>query len=85
MLKNYMETLVSQRVPIVLQNMQISENDICIDDIKAIALNSLPVKYIVDREKEPYAKLETLNNQFEPDILAAITRAVDIVQKSPRN
>ena len=54
-------------------------------DIKAIALNALPQKYVVTRKGELYAKVNTLQNQFEVDIIAAITRASVIVGRNPRH
>jgi len=59
--------------------------DQCKMDIKAIALNKLPPKYIVTRKGELYAKINTLQNQFEVDIISALTQASGIVGRNPRH
>jgi len=54
-------------------------------DIRAIALNSLPPKYVVTRKGELYTKLSSLQQQFDVDIISAITKAAVIVGRNPRH
>lgn len=59
--------------------------DICIMDIKAIALNNLPPRYVVTDKGELYKKVEALDNQIQVDVIRAITNAVEQVRKNKRH
>ncbi|MCL2616999.1 MAG: late competence development ComFB family protein [Defluviitaleaceae bacterium] len=84
-INNYMETCVQDIIKSVLKEINSCQCDKCTTDILAIALNSLPPKYVVTRKGELYSKLETLRQQFDVDIIAAITKAAVIVNRSPRH
>ena len=88
-IKNYMEDCVDDMLQNMLKNIAFATQtctcEQCKMDIKAISLNSLPQKYVVTRKGELYAKLSSLQNQFEVDIIAAITRASVIVGRNPRH
>jgi len=87
--KNYMEYCVEDMLLNMIRDkgfytkMCVCEQ--CRTDIMAIALNSLPPKYIVTKKGELYAKINTLQNQFEVDIISALTKAAAIVDKNPRH
>lgn len=84
-LKNYMEEIVFNMMKEVLENINVCTCDKCILDIAAIALNGLPPKYVVTEKGELYSKVNILQQQFEVDVIAAITKAADIVKKHPRH
>ena len=88
-IRNYMEDCVNDMLAYMLKNAEFSKKlcscELCKLDIKAIALNGLPQKYVVTRKGELYAKVSSLQNQFEVDIIAAITKAAVIVGKNPRH
>jgi len=84
-IRNYMETCVDDQMSSVLRGVNCCTCENCLLDIKAIALNSLPPKYVVTRKGQLYAKLFTLQQQFDVDIIAAITKAAVIVSRSPRH
>ena len=84
-MKNYMETCVQDSLKPVLESINACTCDICKYDITAIALNTLPPKYVVTRKGQIYTKLTVLHNQFDVDIITAITRAAGIVAASPRH
>lgn len=84
-LKNYMEQVLFSQMKEVLEGIEVCKCEKCILDIAAIALNSLPPKYIVSEKGELYSKVETLKNQFEVDIIAALTKAAVIVRMNPRH
>jgi competence protein ComFB len=84
-LKNYMEEAVFNQMEEVLDGIDVCKCEKCVLDITAIALNSLPTKYIVSEKGELYSKVEALRNQFEVDIIAAITKAAVIVRRNPRH
>lgn len=84
-IKNYMEEAVFSVMKEVLDDINVCTCDKCILDIAAIALNDLPPKYIVSEKGELYSKINTLKQQFDVDIIAAVTKAAVIVKKNPRH
>jgi competence protein ComFB len=84
-LKNLMEELVINALEDVLKDINMCKCEICVTDIMAIALNSLPPKYIVTEMGELYSKSNVLRQQFEVDIISAITKAAVIVKRKPRH
>lgn len=84
-IKNYMEEIVFQQMKSVLLDLNTCSCDKCLLDIAAIALNSLPPKYVVTEKGELYSKIETLKQQFEVDVVAAVTKAAVIVKRNPRH
>jgi len=85
MMKNYMETCVEDSLKPVLNSINSCTCESCLMDITAIALNALPPKYVVTRRGQLYTKISALQNQFDVDIIAAITKAAAIVGRSPRH
>ncbi len=85
-IKNYMELVVDSLLPDLLErNSSICRCKQCRADIKAIALNNLPPKYIVAQRKDIFLKINELSIQFESEVVAAILEAIQKVKKSPRH
>lgn len=84
-IKNLMEELVINSLEDVLKDINMCKCETCVTDITAIALNSLPPKYIVTEMGELYSKSNVLRQQFEVDIISAITKAAVIVKRNPRH
>ena len=84
-LKNYMEEIVFRLMKDVLSDINVCTCENCILDIAAIALNTLPPKYIVTEKGELYSKISALQQQFEVDVIAAITKAAVLVKRNPRH
>jgi len=59
--------------------------DRCKMDIKALALNHLPPKYVVTDMGYVYTKVNELENQFKADITVAVTNALKIIRDNPRH
>jgi competence protein ComFB len=57
----------------------------CKLDIKALALNHLPPKYVVTDRGYVYTKVNELESQFKADITVAVTNAIKVVRGSPRH
>lgn len=86
MLKNYMEDAIDHLMPSVLENYpDICKCEMCILDIKAIALNGLKPMYTATEDGKVYFKLNELNNQFKIDIINGIMKAIEVVSKNPRH
>ncbi len=84
-IKNYMEEIVFNLMNEVLNDINVCTCDKCILDIAAIALNDLPPHYIVTEKGELYSKINALKQQFEVDVIAAITKAAVLVKRNPRH
>ncbi len=84
-IKNYMEEIVFSQIKEVLEDINVCTCDKCIFDIAAIALNDLPTRYIVSEKGELYSKINSLKQQFEVDVISAITKAAVLVKRSPRH
>lgn len=84
-LKNYMEELVINKTEEILRLMSICKCEKCKLDITALALNSLPAKYVVTDQGELYTKVKELEQQFEVDVETAIIKAAIFVGKNPKH
>ena len=84
-IKNYMEEIVFNMMNDILVDINACTCEKCILDVAAIALNDLPPHYIVTEKGELYSKINTLKQQFEVDVISAITKASVIVKKSPKH
>ncbi|MCX8131651.1 MAG: late competence development ComFB family protein [Clostridia bacterium] len=84
-IKNYMEEIVFNLMREVLTDINMCTCEKCILDIAAIALNDLPPKYIVSEKGELYSKIDSLRQQFEVDVISAITKAAVMVKRKPRH
>lgn len=84
-IKNYMEEIVFNSMQEVLEGIEMCSCEKCILDIAAIALNDLPPKYIVSEKGELFSKINVLKQQFEVDVIAAITKAAVLVKTKPRH
>ncbi len=84
--KNYMEEAVETTLEEVLARKDdVCKCDRCKMDIKALALNNLPPKYVVTDIGYVYTKANELAAQFKTDITVAITNALKTVSKNPRH
>lgn len=84
-IKNYMEEIVFNLMKEILEDINSCTCEKCIMDIAAIALNDLPPKYIVSEKGELYSKINALRQQFEVDVISAITKAAVLVKRKPRH
>lgn len=84
-LKNYMEEVVFSLIEHVTKDIDMCKCEKCMLDITALALNDLPAKYVVTDQGELYSKVSFLRNQFEVDVITAITKAAMLVKRSPQH
>lgn len=86
LLRNYMEEVVDSTMQEILEHRDdVCKCDRCMMDIKALALNHLPAKYVVTDMGYVYTKIQELESQFKTDIAVAVTNALKIVRKNPRH
>lgn len=83
MVKNYMEVLVDKFLDDILKHDARYQNictcQICLDDIRAQALNHLPPFYITCKKGEIYGEFRVREVQNKTDIIASIIAAVEFV------
>ena len=85
-LKNYTEIMVDDLMEKILsKEVAVCKCAKCKLDIKAIALNLLPTKYVVIEAGGIYKKIEEMGVQMQVDVTAAIVEAIDQVVKYPRH
>ena len=83
---NYMESSVEHVLPNMLAAFpDICTCDKCLMDIKAIALNKLPAKYVVTETGEMYSRINEMYIQYETDIMKALVEAIAMVKKNSRH
>lgn len=85
-LRNLMEDEVIYTINRLLKDKKnICTCDKCKLDIAAIVLNNLKPKYVVTDKGELYGKVNTLDFQFDADLIKEIVKAVKIVGAEPRH
>jgi competence protein ComFB len=86
-LKNYMEDAVAQHYQRLLDQGEIEgcTCERCKMDTIAFALNHLPSKYVVTNLGHTYTRVAEVAQQFETDMVVAITKAAKHVAKKPRH
>lgn len=86
MVKNYMEILVDECLPEVLEDEEkygeVCKCSSCIAAIKAEVLNAMPPFYVTCKTGEVYGQYSLKVQQKRADMLAEITRAVEKVRVS---
>lgn len=85
-LKNYMENLVWQQVDDVIKaHPNACDCEKCRYDVVALALNFLPPRYVVTEKGQTYTRIKSLEQQFNIDIITAISNAIKIVNSKPHH
>lgn len=80
---NVMEKFINERLDDMLSTETCCKCERCVDDMKAIALNKLPSKYVSTHNGELFSKLEASIRQNAVDINIAVAAAIDAVSKRP--
>lgn len=85
-LKNFMEDLVLQQLDnIIASNPDMCDCKQCRHDIAAMALTSLPARYVVTPKGETYTRIQFLEQQYSIDIIRAIMEGIKIVKNHPHH
>lgn len=86
LLKNYMEVAVDHVLPNLVKVFpSVCFCDVCMMDIKALALNNLKPHYIVTDKGELYTKVQEMSLQFEADVMKALIDSITVVSQKPRH
>lgn len=81
---NMMEEIVSNEVEKLVKDYEDCNNEDNKNDIMAIALNSLPPKYVNTSKGQLFARADALMNQHLIDVQIAVLRAIELVKCNPR-
>jgi len=84
-LVNVAEVLAREKLLLVMERMKVCTCRTCANDVLALALNSLPTKYVTTDAGKQYFQLDIYKKQYEMDILAALTKACVRVKAAPRH
>jgi competence protein ComFB len=82
---NVTEIIAEAKVGEVIAMMDACSCPKCVYDILAIALNSLPTRYVTTDVGKQFIQLNSYKKQFETDVVAALIKACQIVKESPRH
>ena len=82
---NVTEIIAEEKVGEVISMMEACSCQRCVYDILALALNSLPTKYVTTDVGKQFIQLNSYKKQFETDVVAALIKACQIVMASPRH
>lgn len=79
---NAMEIIVNQALKSYLNSLHLNCTcNRCQLDVMALALNSLPSKYVVTDLGIPYAKAQYMTDQYQANVLTALAEAATIVNE----
>lgn len=85
-IQNVMEEIVKNKILEVIKDKDCCKCEKCLDDIRALALNKLPSKYVSTSKGELFSKLAALKErQGAIDLNIAVVSAIESVAAHPRH
>ena len=86
MLINMMEHYVDERLSELLPKSDCCKCEVCIEDMKAYALNRLPSRYVSTVNGEIFTRItQEMESQPTVDLDVAVTQAITNVGANPRH
>ncbi len=86
MLINMMEHYVDERISELITDYDCCKCEVCIEDMKAFALNRLPAKYVSTVNGEIFTRItQELENQPTVDLDVAVIQAIQSISAKPRH
>lgn len=82
---NVMQVLVEEKAPKYVKMFGLCDCKRCLEDVKALALNHLPPKYVVMAENEMIPKLTFYEGKYNSDITAQLLKACSKVAERPHH
>jgi hypothetical protein len=82
---NVMENLVEESVEKYMGMFGLCKCPRCIADVKALALNNLPPKYVVMKQGDVIPRITVYEGRFRTAVTAQILRACQSVMEHPRH
>lgn len=85
-LVNVMEKMVDLKIEEHISKSKCCSCEQCVEDIKAIALNNLPPKYVSTQKGELFSRLDSIMvKQHNVDIDIAVLNAIEFVSTHPHH
>jgi len=82
---NLVKQIALDLLPSVMSKLDVEDNEENREDILALALNKLPVKYVTSGSGKLYSEMiENFIVQYKTDVLMGLTRATLQVKNKPR-
>lgn len=82
---NVVEIIARENVLNMMDRMEMCTCSKCICDVLALALNSLPTKYVTSDAGKQYIQLASYKKQFETDVEIALMKACMTVKDAPNH
>ena len=82
---NVMQVLVEEQAPKYIQMFGLCSCRRCMEDVKALALNHLPPKYVVLERGDMIPRLTVYEGKFSSDITAQLLHACKVVMQTPHH
>jgi competence protein ComFB len=84
-LVNIMEKIIDMKLESYLPNSGCCDCEMCINDIKCLALNKLPSKYVNTHMGELFTRVDqTMLRQNSVDVDFAVINSIEFVKEKPR-
>ncbi len=83
--KNIMEDLVEFKLGDLIRCSGMCCCERCRADVKALALNKLPPRYVVSVGGDVYSHFAAMNVQTQVNITSAVAAAIRVVRKNPHH
>ena len=82
---NIMEKIVDMKLEKYMPDSGACDCEVCVADIKCLALNKLPSKYVNTPKGELFSRVDQIMlRQNSVDLDFAVIQAIDTVKESPR-
>ncbi|GHU50839.1 hypothetical protein FACS1894127_6610 [Clostridia bacterium] len=82
---NLTELLTKELMPSIMEKMGVCNCPTCAGNVMALALNTLPPRYVTTDVGKQYSQLEIFKSQSELDVVQAVTKACLRVKSMPRH
>lgn len=82
---NVVELIANEAIADVMERMDMCTCPNCTGDVLALALNSLPTKYVTSDAGKQYIQLNAFKKQLETDVEIALMKACMTVKAAPNH
>lgn len=82
---NVMQVLVEEKAPKYVKMFGLCSCERCMEDVKALALNHLPPKYVVTEPGDRIPRITVYDSKFSSDVVAQLLQACKVVHETPHH
>lgn len=82
---NVVEIIACEKITDMMDRLDVCTCMKCTCDVLALALNSLPTKYVTSHAGKQYIQLDAYKKQFETDVEIALMKACLTVKSAPNH